>query len=1846
MILALAAKGKKTIAYTMLALLYFEMIIPISVSGIPIVHKARFKPLLALNPRVTVPDKVEGGPTQPEAQEFHSVGTNQMVDLFSGDFSYNIPLLDVGGYPLAIGYNSGITMDQEASWTGLGWNINAGAITRNMRGLPDDFNGLDSIKKSASVKENKTIGVSGGADIEVVGLPVNLSASVGVLHNTYRGWGLENSVGASISAAAGTSGSLTGGLSLNNSSQDGLTISPSLAVSLSESEVKEKGGFSGSLSTSLSYNTRSGLKALQYSGGITTYVKDEKTVKDAKVAAGGKDLSSWVGQSGSGAAFSSYISFAYPSFTPGVSLPYTSKMVTVTAKIGHEEKVVHPSYFISGYISKQWIADADKVLYMPAYGYLNYQNGARNPAALLDFNREKETVYREKPSLPNIAVPGYTYDVFSMSGEGTGGTFRAYRSDIGFVYDHYMKTRDASDNVSVDVGFGDIVHAGADYNYTRAYTQTGPWIEANPLASTIAFTKSDKNYEAVYFRNPGEKTINTSAFYDAIGGDDVVIPKLSQNGTNTPSISTSNYLTKYKNGKKLGDVKLTPSNAIKQTRDKRTQLISYLTAEEAGTVGFSTYLENYSENKYLVQNCANSFPVDLNNDSTGYRGDYYKGKNFEQFLFSIRDTGITFNTPQSFRDNQPAGTTPLGENFSVRWVGRLKAPVTGIYNVHTVSDDGLRLFINDSMFVNDWYTHGSKEINTPVNLEAGEIYTIKLEYFNGPKGGRVLMDCSSNGTRVIASDVFLPTVIDTFVAVPGALYKEKRVNSFRKANHISEIDVLNADGRKYIYGLPVYNLKQKETSFAVNHGNGNSQEGTTTYNAGSDNTTSNSQGNDHYFTSEEIPAFAHSFLLTGVVSADYTDLTGNGISDDDPGTAVKFNYTKIAGVKNPFKWRTPYTAGANYNEGLKTDTRDDKGSYVYGEKELWYLNSIESRNMIATFTLGKRYDQVVIDENGNKDTLRHVARKLEEINLYTKADFMKRNTAARPVKTVHFEYTYELCRGINAPKSDTGKLTLKRIWFTYNGNKKGRKNAYVFNYNTKNPRYDHKSFDRWGNYKAATDNPNQILNAEYPYAVQDSIKAASNAAAWTLDSIQLPSGGRIKITYEGDDYGYVQNRRAAQMFNIAGFSPVEPNSINGLQSQLYPPMTSFMDYLYVAVNVPVAVTSKEEVYSKYIEGLDNTIHFRLNVKMPTDKFGNGYEFVPCYAKLDKGAYGFINNGNTIWFKVVGINTKGETGGSYSPMGKSAIQFLRLNLPSKAYPGSDVGDNLDFADGVKVMASMASNIKDAFKSYDVTARMHGWACDVDLSRSFVRLNNPVYKKYGGGSRVKRVVVYDNWNAMTGKKESKYGTEYEYKTIKKINGKDMEISSGVATYEPVLGGEENPLRVPIEYTEQVSAMGPTNMGYIETPLAESFFPGASVGYSKVRSRSINIKNTRSANGFDETTYYTAYDFPTITENSLLDSDTKRRYRPALANLLRIKAKHHLVMSQGFKVELNDMHGKIRGHYTYSETDKAPSSYTVNYYHTDNQDAETKHLNNNVLSMNAQGVIDNSAIIGKDVELMMDMREQKFSSNSVNSSANVDVFTFAIPPVLGIPVLLVIPQGEENLFRSVAATKVISRHGILDSVVVVDKGSKVVTQNMLYDAESGNVLLSATQNEFGDSLYQFNYPAGWVYDGMSGAYKNINSVLNNVTIKEGKIIGNIPAVTINSCFTSGDEILIYARSKVKDGLCLPELASFYKPGKIWAVDANALNGGDPDIYFMDQNGVPYTGNDVSMKVVRSGRRNTEASVGAVSMLKNPLKKINNSYQLVINKDSKIINASVAEFKQNWQVEDRKKQKVICAY
>src|SRR4051812_33665742 len=64
-------------------------------------------------------EKSQGpGPSAPEVQKFTPFDATELVDPFTGDFSYSIPLMDVEGYPITITYNSGVKPEDEASFVG------------------------------------------------------------------------------------------------------------------------------------------------------------------------------------------------------------------------------------------------------------------------------------------------------------------------------------------------------------------------------------------------------------------------------------------------------------------------------------------------------------------------------------------------------------------------------------------------------------------------------------------------------------------------------------------------------------------------------------------------------------------------------------------------------------------------------------------------------------------------------------------------------------------------------------------------------------------------------------------------------------------------------------------------------------------------------------------------------------------------------------------------------------------------------------------------------------------------------------------------------------------------------------------------------------------------------------------------------------------------------------------------------------------------------------------------------------------------------------------------------------------------------------------------------------------------------------------------------------------------------------------------------------------------------------------------------------------------------------------------------------------------------------------------
>lgn len=121
------------------------------------------------------------------------------------------------------------------------------------------------------------------------------------------------------------------------------------------------------------------------------------------------------------------------------------------------------------------------------------------------------------------------------------------------------------------------------------------------------------------------------------------------------------------------------------------------------------------------------------NAQQGLKGEYYSGKDFNVKVFTRIDPQIDFNWRM--------GTAPAPnmnpEVYSVRWTGRLQAPVSGTYTFSAMVDDGIRVWVGNIKILDAWGMHDSEGFSGKVTLDAGKKYDLKVEYFNGMREGEI-----------------------------------------------------------------------------------------------------------------------------------------------------------------------------------------------------------------------------------------------------------------------------------------------------------------------------------------------------------------------------------------------------------------------------------------------------------------------------------------------------------------------------------------------------------------------------------------------------------------------------------------------------------------------------------------------------------------------------------------------------------------------------------------------------------------------------------------------------------------------------------------------------------------------------------------------------------------------------------------------------------------------------------------------------------------------------------------------------------------------------------------------------
>jgi hypothetical protein len=123
---------------------------------------------------------------------------------------------------------------------------------------------------------------------------------------------------------------------------------------------------------------------------------------------------------------------------------------------------------------------------------------------------------------------------------------------------------------------------------------------------------------------------------------------------------------------------------------------------------------------------------------TGLRGEYYDNMNLTALRVTRIDSTVDFDWGTGSPDPSIGPDT-----FSVRWTGGVQPRYSDTYTFYTLSDDGVRLWVDDQLIIDNWTDHAPTENTGAIELESGRIYSIRMEYYENGGGATARLSWSS-----------------------------------------------------------------------------------------------------------------------------------------------------------------------------------------------------------------------------------------------------------------------------------------------------------------------------------------------------------------------------------------------------------------------------------------------------------------------------------------------------------------------------------------------------------------------------------------------------------------------------------------------------------------------------------------------------------------------------------------------------------------------------------------------------------------------------------------------------------------------------------------------------------------------------------------------------------------------------------------------------------------------------------------------------------------------------------------------------------------------------------------------
>ena len=298
------------------------------------------------------------------------------------------------------------------------------------------------------------------------------------------------------------------------------------------------------------------------------------------------------------------------------------------------------------------------------------------------------------------------------------------------------------------------------YNYPGAT----PAVSANGASGGIVWTIESANAAVLHahdasnvayelYNSAAAGTRDNAGFYDkftvpTIANGKVYVPAQFQVSVyglgdflDTPVITPGGG---YFAASQPVSIAATPGAVIHYTTDGTTPTASSATYVSPFTLTSSATVQAIAVKTGYANSIIASASF-LQGDGPG-DGDGLKGNYFSNTGLSGTPAVTQIDPTVNFLWNGGVPTPGIAAtNFSVRWVGQLLPRSTGNYTFTTISDDGVRLWVNGQQIINNWTNHGATADSGTAALTRGVPVNIQLEFFQGGGGSQMTLAYAAAG---------------------------------------------------------------------------------------------------------------------------------------------------------------------------------------------------------------------------------------------------------------------------------------------------------------------------------------------------------------------------------------------------------------------------------------------------------------------------------------------------------------------------------------------------------------------------------------------------------------------------------------------------------------------------------------------------------------------------------------------------------------------------------------------------------------------------------------------------------------------------------------------------------------------------------------------------------------------------------------------------------------------------------------------------------------------------------------------------------------------------------------------